>query len=163
MADFASAEDQALAVPDLGVLDHRLEAAGTQVAERASRIGMPQHPFGSKNNERLAPATQRLTAQQMEILAGSRGLANLNVVLGRELKVSFNACARVLRSLAFITVRQEHHQSGKQSPFVLAGNNELINDDLRSIGKVAELRFPQHQGVWIIAAEAVLKSQDCCF
>src|SRR5215472_9995555 len=144
MADFASAEDQALAVPDLGVLDHRLEAASAQVAERASRIRMPQHSFGSKNNERLSPATQCLTAQQMEILSGGRGLADLNIVLGRELKVSLNACARVLRPLAFITVRQQHHQSGKQSPFVLAGNNELINDDLCPVGEVAELRFPQH-------------------
>ena len=53
----------------------------------------------------------------------------------------------MLRSLPLITVRQQHHQSGEQSPFVFARGDELIDHNLRAVGKVAELRFPERTSV----------------
>src|SRR5579864_3049909 len=162
MADLTGAENDSLAIADLRVLNYALEAAGAQVAQRTSCIRMPQHPFGSEDNERLAPGTQGLPAQQVKILSCRRWLADLNVVLCGKLQISLNAPAGMFRSLAFIAVRQEHHHSGKQSPFVLSGHNKLINDDLCAVGEIAELCFPKHQRVRIVAAEAVFESQHRC-
>ena len=39
----------------------------------------------------------------------------------------------------------------------------MIDDDLRAVGKVAELRLPQHQRLRIVATEAVLKAHNCGF
>ncbi len=78
----------------------------------------------------------------MEILRGGGRLADLYVVFGRELQIAFQACAGVLRALAFISVRQQHDESGEQAPLVFSGGNELINDDLRAVGEISELGFP---------------------
>ena len=79
----------------------------------------------------------------MEVLRGRGWLADLYIVLGRKLQVTFNASAGVLRTLAFIAVRQQHDQTGKQSPLVFTRNQKLIDDDLGAIGEIAELSFPQ--------------------
>ena len=47
---------------------------------------------------------QRLTAQQMKILCGVRGLRNLDIVLRSELQEPLDAGAGVFRSLAFVAV-----------------------------------------------------------
>ena len=56
-------------------------------------------------------------------------------------------------------MRKEHYEATKQSPFVLCRSDELINDDLRAIGEVAELRLPQDQGLGIIATVSILKAE----
>src|ERR1700722_19502326 len=99
---------------------------------------MAQHALGSEDHKRLPPVAQGLAAQQMEILRGIRRLTNLKIVASRELQKAFDAGARMLRSLTFIPVRQKEDQSGKQSPFVLAGADELIDHGLRDIGEVAK-------------------------
>ena len=76
-----------------------------------------------------------------------------------ELQVALDAGAGVFRPLAFVAVRQQHDQPGEQAPLVLAGDDELIDDDLRAVGEVAELRLPQHQRFGIVAAVAVLEAQ----
>jgi len=45
---------------------------------------------------------------------------------------------------AFVAVRRDHNP-GRQVPFVLAPPDELVDDDLRAVGKIAELRFPQNE------------------
>src|SRR5581483_5988147 len=98
-----------------------------------------------EHHQRLAPRTQRLPPQHVEILRGSGGLAELDVVARGELQEALDARAGVLRPLAFVAVRQQQHQSGEQAPLVLARGDELVNDDLRAVGEVPELRLPQHQ------------------
>src|SRR5713226_4322879 len=144
---------------DLVVLNHRLEAAVAQFAQRAGGVRMAQHTFGREHNQGLAPVTQRLTAEHVKVLRGGRWLADLYVVFGGELQVTFNASAGVLRALPFIAVRQQHDQTGKQSPFVFASNQKLVDDDLGAVGKVAELCFPQSETVRIVAAESVFKAE----
>src|SRR5215470_19442014 len=66
----------------------------------------------------------------------------------------------MLRSLSFVTVRQQHDEAAHAQPFGLAGTQELVDDDLRAIGKIAELRLPQHQGARIGEAVAVFEADD---
>ena len=106
---------------------------------------MAQHALGGEDDERLAPGEQRLAAQQVEVLRRGRGLADLHVVLGAELEVALDAGARVLRPLPLVAVRQQQHDAGEQVPLVLAGGDELVDDDLRAVGEVAELRLPADQ------------------
>src|SRR6266404_2114571 len=106
---------------------------------------MAQHALGREYDERLAPWAAHLAAQHVKILSGSRGLANLHVVLGGELHEAFQAGAGMFRSLAFVAVRQEHYDAGRQIPFILAGADELVDDHLCPVRKIAELRFPQNE------------------
>src|ERR1700693_1291786 len=113
-----------------------------KVADWRARVRMAQHALGSEDHKRLPPVAQGLTAQQMEILRGVRRLTDLEIVASRELQKAFDAGTGVLRSLTFIAVRQKQDQSGKQSPFVIAGADELIDHRLRNVYEVAQLRFP---------------------
>ena len=99
----------------------------------------------------------------MKILRGRGRLANLYVVARRKLQETLDARAGMFRSLPFVTVRQQQHYSRQQIPFVFARRYELIDDDLRSIGKITELRFPQNQRLGEIAAEAIFESQNGSF
>src|SRR5438309_4124601 len=98
----------------------------------------------------------------MEVLRRSRWLADLDIVVRRELQVALNARARVLRTLALVSVRQQHHNARKQSPLRLASGDELVDDDLRAVREVAELRLPKHQRLRIVASETVLKPKHRC-
>ena len=46
-----------------------------------------------------------------------------------------------------------------RSPLVFAGGDELVDDDLRAVGEVAELRFPEHERLGKVAAVAVLEAE----
>ncbi len=85
------------------------------------------------------------------------------IVVRGQLQIAFHAGTGVFGSLTFIAMRQQHNQSAEQSPLVFARCDELIDDDLRTVGKVAELRLPQNQGLRIIAAVTVLETQDPSF
>jgi hypothetical protein len=45
----------------------------------------------------------------------------------------------------FVAVRQQQHEAAHALPLLLAGGDELVDDDLRAVGEIAELRFPQRQ------------------
>ncbi len=94
----------------------------------------------------------------MKILPRRRGLDDLHVVAGAELQIALDAGAGVLRALAFVPVRQQQNQSGQQVPLVFAGGDELVDDDLRAVGEVAELRFPHHQRFGEVARVSVLEA-----
>src|SRR5579872_6826742 len=94
----------------------------------------------------------------MKILSSSRGIANLHVVARGQLQIAFDASARMFRTLSLIAVRQQHHEAREQIPFVFARGNELVDDDLRAVGEISELRFPQNQSLGVIAAESILES-----
>ena len=51
----------------------------------------------------------------------------------------------MLGPLSFVAVRQEHGQTAEPSPLGLARGNELVDDDLRTIDEIAELRLPNNQ------------------
>ena len=124
---------------------------------------MPQHALRSENNQRLAPRPQHLPPQQMKVLCGCRRLADLHVVAGSQLQIALDACARMLRSLALVAMRQQHHNPAQKPPFVLACGDELVDYDLRAIGKIAELRLPQNQGLGIITAVSIFEAEHTGF
>ena len=103
---------------------------------------------------------QSLAAQQMKILRGVRGLRDLDVVFRGELQEALDAGAGVFRSLAFVPVRQKHDDAGEQIPFGFSGGDELIDDGLRDVDEVAELGFPEHERLGIVAAVTVFEAEN---
>src|SRR6185312_7461004 len=85
--------------------------------------------------------------------------ADLQIVLAAELQEALEARRGMLRPLPFIAMRQEHHEARHAQPLGLARADELVDDDLRAIGEIAELRFPQHEGVRIGKTVAIFESQ----
>src|SRR5262245_45468489 len=60
-------------------------------------------------------------------------------------------------------MRQEQHNSARPLPFRFRGNDELIDDGLGSVGKIAELRFPKAKHTWVIEGIAVVETQNRSF
>ncbi len=53
----------------------------------------------------------------------------------------------MLRPLPFIAMRQQADEARHAQPFALAGRDELVEQHLRSVGEIAELRLPQRQRI----------------
>ena len=53
-------------------------------------------------------------------------------------------------------------QSTEAVPFVLCTGDELVDNDLSAIPKIAELCLPDHQSVWTVEGIAIFKSEDTC-
>ena len=65
----------------------------------------------------------------------------------------------MLRPLPFVAVRQQQHQAAGLPPLRFGAGDELVDHDLRAVGEIAELRFPQHQRQRIGHAVAELEAQ----
>ena len=65
----------------------------------------------------------------------------------------------MLRTHALETVRQEQDEPREPFPLVLRTHDELIDDHLRGVHEVAELRLPQHEPVRIIEAIAPFETE----
>ena len=65
----------------------------------------------------------------------------------------------MLRTLAFVAVRQQHHQARRLAPFLFRRGDELVDHDLRAVGEIAELRFPERERLRIGDAVAVLETE----
>jgi len=99
----------------------------------------------------------------MEVLRRRRWINHLHVALGAEREESFQPGARVLGPLSFVSVRQEHDQSGVLTPLLLGAGDELIDDNLRAIDEVTELRFPHYERIRIGDGVPIFKSKDAVF
>ena len=102
--------------------------------------------FGVKTMSGLRQRANGLAAEQMEVLRGVRGLADLDVVVGGELEVALDARAGVLGALSLVPVRKQHDEAGEQSPLGFASGDELVDDDLGTVGEVAETGPPRVRG-----------------
>ena len=60
-------------------------------------------------------------------------------------------------------MRQQHRQARGLLPFVFAGGDILIDDRLRDVVEIAELRFPHHQRIPGDDRITVFKSKHACF
>ena len=69
----------------------------------------------------------------------------------------------MLGPLPFVAVWQKHDQAVEQPPFGFTCGDELVNQNLGTIGKVAKLRFPNHQMVWSSASVAIFKTKNRLF
>ena len=63
----------------------------------------------------------------------------------------------MLGALAFEAVGQKQNDAAEVPPLFLGADDKLIDDHLGHVGEIAELSFPEHQGVGIAQAIAVLE------
>src|SRR6185295_19809648 len=66
----------------------------------------------------------------------------------------------MLRSLPLISVRQQADETRHAQPFALARRDELVEQHLRTVGKITELGFPQCESAWLGGGIAVLETED---
>src|SRR5918993_5813374 len=95
----------------------------------------------------------------MEVLRGCRAVDDPDVSLGGEVEEASHPCARMLRTLSLVAMREQQCQAGGQSPLCQTGGDELIDDDLSGIDEVPELRFPQNQCLRCRDAVPVLEAE----
>ena len=81
----------------------------------------------------------------MEVLCWCAGIGNLHVVLGGEGEKSVEARAGVFGTRAFEAVWQQKDKAAQEPPFVLRAADELVDNYLGDVDKIAKLRFPNDQ------------------
>ena len=148
------------------------------LAEVAPALRMTQQRLGRQHDQRLAERQRNLAPQQMEVVAGGGAVRHdpVDVVqlpdgkllrLGREvvgivrahLQEPLDAGRRMLRTHALHAVGQQHHQTALAHPFRLAGRHELVDNALRGVVEVAELRLPADERVRVGHRVAELESE----
>src|SRR6266481_5735422 len=162
VANLAAGDQDAPGVLHFAIGDEWQKPGPREFFDLRAGVGMAQHAFWRKDNQRLAPGAAHLTAQHVEILGGSGRLADLHVVFGSQLHETLKTGAGMFRALAFVAVREEHDETGRQIPLVLARADELVDDDLRTVGEITELRLPQDKSFGIVAAETIFESEATC-
>ena len=65
----------------------------------------------------------------------------------------------MFRSLAFVSMWQKQNNSAGPLPFRFRRNDKLVDDGLRAVRKIAELRFPQAKHLRIIERITVIESE----
>ena len=69
----------------------------------------------------------------------------------------------MFRTLALIAVRQQADEARHAQPLAFARRDELVEDDLRAVGEVAELRFPERQRIRAGQRIAVFETEHGLF
>src|SRR5207302_4848944 len=95
---------------NFSIVEQRLKSATCQVSNSGTRGGQAQQTLRRHDDQRPLESGPHLTAQQVEILSRRGRITNLQIIFRAELEVTLYARARMLRALAFVTVRQQHHQ-----------------------------------------------------
>src|SRR3954447_15529685 len=62
-------------------------------------------------------------------------------------------------SLPLEGVRKQHDEPTGPQPLGLARSDELVDDALPPIREITELRFPQHQGLWVGKRIAIFEAK----
>src|SRR5262249_40600286 len=123
---------------------------------RGSKLRAKQ-TFRCRDDERLDELALHLASQHVKILGGSGEITNLNMVLGPCLQKALQPRARMLGALPLVAVRQQEHDSAGPLPFRFCRDDELIDDRLRAIGEITELRFPEAEHFWVVERVTVIK------
>ena len=159
---FAGTENHALHrgfVDIVGFIQHVVEAPVGEFFQRGGGLFMAQQTLGRHDHQGFAQGPDRLAPQHVKHLGRRARHADLNIVLGAELQKALETRRAVLRALALVAVGQQHGQATQARPFVLTAGDELVDDDLGAIGKIAELRFPNDQAGRRGGRIAVFKGQ----
>ena len=109
------------------------------------RGGQAQQALRRHHDERPRLLDERLAAEQVEVLRRRRDVGHADVALGGELQEALEAPARVLGARALVAVRQQQREARRLAPLGEAGDEELVDDHLRGVHEVAELRLPEHE------------------
>ena len=120
---------------------------------------MAQQALRREDDERLLDGLAALARSRWKYEAGVVGLATCMLSSARELQEALDARARVLRPLPLVAVRQQQHEAARLAPLRLGAGEELVDDHLRAVHEVAELRLPQHERAVLGHRVAVLEAQ----
>ena len=126
---------------------------------RLVACGRRSSDFGVMMTSGRCLAIARLAAQQVEVLRRRREVRDADVALGGELQEALQARRGVLGARALVAVRQQQRQARGLAPLGQAADDELVDDDLRGVAEVAELRLPQHERLGRLGRVAVLEAQ----
>ncbi len=69
----------------------------------------------------------------------------------------------MLRPLAIIAMGQQAHKTSLTKPFWLTTAQELVKNDLSTIGKVTKLGLPAYQWIWVLHGIPQFETQHCKF
>ncbi|KAI3492962.1 hypothetical protein L1887_42337 [Cichorium endivia] len=149
-----------LALVGMRLGNEPLEAGtGEEVLQVGPGLGVTQETLGEEVDERLAELAVDLPPEHVEVV-GRRGAVDDGHVavlvlpvalLGRreaegvvvaELEEPLDPRRRVLGTLTVVAVGQVEHETGALEPLALARGDELVDDALGVVGKVAELSLP---------------------
>ena len=124
---------------------------------------VPQEALRRQHDQRLAPPAQHLPAETWKYWAGVDGATTCRLSRAARLR---NRSSRALECSgpdAFQAVRQEQHQPAQSPPAVGGAGDELVDDHLAGVGKVAELGLPGNQAFGLVETVAVLESEHARF
>ena len=149
----------------LGVVeqDAMEEPSRREPVERRHGALVAQHRLRRHGDQRLAERPFQLASQHVEEVRRRREVDDLHVVFGAELQIAFESGRGVLRTLAFVAVRQQTDEARHTQPLALARRDELVEHDLRAVGEVAELRLPQGKRVGLGERIAVFETEHRLF
>ena len=119
----------------------------------------PQQALRREHDQRPRLRDPRLAAQQVEVLGRGGRVGEPDVALGAELDEALDPGARVLGAGALVAVREQQRQPRRLAPLRLAGDDEAVDDHLRRVGEVAELRLPEDQALGRGGRVAVLEAE----
>ena len=145
-------------IGDQRIVQHQVEPPGDQLVHATDGFRVPQQALGRQDDQRFAEVPLHLPAKHVEHLGRGGGVDHLHVVVGAQLQEPLRPGGRVLRTLAFIAVWQEQGQTAVALPLHFSRGDELIEVDLSTVGKIAELRLPDHQHLRIAQRIAVLEA-----
>ena len=144
---------------DVRVVEDGLEAAVHEIGKRRGSLLEPQQALRRHHDERPRVRVERLAAQEMEVLRRRGRVDDADVLLGGELEEPLEARARVLRAVALVAVREEERQARGLAPLGEPRDEELVDDDLRAVDEVAELRLPEDERLRRRHRVAVLEAE----
>ena len=109
--------------------------------------------FGVIRISGLRNVALQLPPQDMEIIRRRRAIGDLHIVFGAQLQIALEPRRGMFRPLALVAMRQQADEAGHAQPFALARGDELVEDHLRAIGEIAELRLPHRSSALGSASE----------
>ena len=117
-------------------------------------------PFGVITTSGRAAASSACRRSRWKYCAAVVQFATRMFSCARELEEPLEPRARVLGPVALVAVRQEQGQTRRLPPLRAAGDDELVDDDLRPVDEVAELRLPEDERVRRGDRVAVLEAES---
>ena len=114
VADFAGADEHAAGFCDFGVRHDVEEARREKSASGESASGWRSMLLGVKTMSGLRHLRSAWRRSRWKYCAAVEGWQICMLSCGGELEVALDAGAGVLRALAFVAVRQQHHEAAEQ-------------------------------------------------
>src|SRR5579862_2573849 len=142
------------------VVEHGVKRPVREVGDRRHAELVPEEALRGHDDERLPEAAVHLAPERVEVLRRGGEVADLEVVLGAELEPALEPRARVLRPLSLVAVRQQNDEPAHPLPLRLGARDELVDDHLRAVHEVAELRLPADEPPRVRQADAELEPED---